>query len=122
MQHFIRFLLALALVALVVPVTSEAHFKLVEPAPWIVENNRGDPQKAGPCGGSNEDWGTPSGIVTELEGGSTMPLKILETIYHPGHYRVALASTRRSSSRPIRRRRRGPATAANGTGRGRCRP
>ena len=48
MQHFIRFLLALALVALVVPVTTDAHFKLVEPAPWSVENQRGDPQKAGP--------------------------------------------------------------------------
>ncbi len=75
-MHFIRFLLALALVALVAPVTTDAHFKLAEPAPWIVENNRGDPQKAGPCGGSNEDWGTPSGIVTELEGCSMMPLKI----------------------------------------------
>ena len=76
MQHFVRFLLVLAVAALVAPATTQAHFKLVEPASWIVENNRGDPQKAGPCGGSNEDWGTPSGVVTELEGGSTMPLKI----------------------------------------------
>ena len=86
MQHFVRFLLVLAVVALVVPATTQAHFKLVEPASWIVENERGDPQKAGPCGGSNEDWGTPSDIVTELVGGSMMPLKIQETIYHPGHH------------------------------------
>ena len=91
MQHFVRFLLVLAVVALVAPAAPEAHFKLVEPAPWIVENERGDPQKTGPCGGSNADWGTPSGIVTEVAGGSLLPLKILETIYHPGHYRVALA-------------------------------
>ena len=91
MQHFARFLLALAVVALVAPTAPEAHFKLVEPAPWIVETERGDPQKAGPCGGSNSDWGTPSNIVTEVAGGSTLTIKIQETIYHPGHYRVALA-------------------------------
>ena len=26
----------------------DAHFKLMEPASWIVENERGDPQKAAP--------------------------------------------------------------------------
>ena len=91
MQHFVRFLVALAVVALVAPTAPEAHFKLVAPAPWIVETERGDPQKAGPCGGSNSDWGTPSDIVTEVVGGSILPIEIQETIYHPGHYRVALA-------------------------------
>ena len=33
----------------------DAHFKLLEPASWLVENDRGDPQKAGPCGGDNTD-------------------------------------------------------------------
>ena len=28
-----------------------AHFKLLEPASWINSDQRGDPQKAGPCGG-----------------------------------------------------------------------
>jgi hypothetical protein len=32
------------------PVQLAAHFKLVEPASWIVENERGDPQKSTPCG------------------------------------------------------------------------
>ena len=90
MQYFVRLLVVFAAVALVAPAI-HAHFKLVEPAPWIVEDDRGDPQKTGPCGGSNTDWGTPSDIVTEVVGGSLLPLKILETIYHPGHYRVALA-------------------------------
>jgi hypothetical protein len=67
------------------------HFRLVEPVSWIVENERGDPQKAGPCGGSNSDWGTPSYVVNEYVGGSNMHLELVETIYHPGHYRVALA-------------------------------
>ena len=68
-----------------------AHFRLLEPASWLVEDERGDPQKAGPCGGSNNDWGEESYIVTPVEGGSMMPLRVRETIYHPGHYRVALA-------------------------------
>src|SRR5262245_33551784 len=68
-----------------------AHFKLVEPASWLIENDRGDPQKAGPCGGSNTDWGKPSYIVGKAMGGQKLHIKVQETIYHPGHYRVALA-------------------------------
>ena len=75
----------------IVPAAAHAHFKLVEPASWLVENDRGDPQKAGPCGGSNTDWGKPSFIVNKVVGGSKLHIKIQETMYHPGHYRVALA-------------------------------
>ena len=46
--------------AIVVPAVAHAHFKLIEPASWIVEDDRGDPQKAGPCGGTNTDAGTPT--------------------------------------------------------------
>lgn len=70
---------------------SAEHFRLLQPASWIVENERGDPQKAGPCGGSNASWGTPSFAVTEVVGGSMLPIQVQETIYHPGHYRIALA-------------------------------
>jgi hypothetical protein len=69
----------------------QAHFRLLEPASWIVENQLGDPQKAGPCGGTNADWGTPTYAVTQAAGGSTMHVKVQETVYHPGFYRVALA-------------------------------
>ena len=31
---------------------TQAHFKLLEPASWLIEDDRGDPQKAGPCGGT----------------------------------------------------------------------
>ena len=67
------------------------HFRLIDPVSWLVTNERGDPQKAGPCGGSNTDWGTPSWVVSEYVGGSMLHLELVETIYHPGHYRVALA-------------------------------
>src|SRR4051812_42481240 len=73
------------------PVVAHAHFKLIEPASWIVEDDRGDPQKAGPCGGTNADWGKPSYAVTKAVGGSMLHVKVQETVYHPGHYRVALA-------------------------------
>jgi len=73
------------------PVVMHAHFKLIEPASWLIEDERGDPQKAGPCGGTNTDYGKPTYAVTQAIGGSKLHLKVLETIYHPGHYRVALA-------------------------------
>src|SRR5262245_25014599 len=85
------FLTAAACAAILAPAPLAGHFRLVEPASWIVENERGDPQKSGPCGGSNTDWGKPSFAVTKATGGSKIHLKVQETIYHPGHYRVALA-------------------------------
>jgi hypothetical protein len=83
--------LALAICLAIASAAAEAHFKLLEPASWIVENDLGDPQKAGPCGGTNSDYGKPSYIVTNAVGGSKLHLKIQETVFHPGHYRVALA-------------------------------
>jgi hypothetical protein len=69
------------------------HFRLLEPISWLVENERGDPQKTGPCGGTNTDWGKPSNVVNEATGGQMLHIKLEETVYHPGHYRVALAAT-----------------------------
>src|SRR5690349_19607212 len=77
--------------ALAAPSVLSAHFRLVAPASWLIEDMRGDPQKSGPCGGSNTDWGKPSNIVSQATGGQKLHLKVEETIYHPGHYRVALA-------------------------------
>jgi len=81
----------LAVVLLLVPVATQAHFKLLAPASWIIEDERGDPQKAAPCGGTNTDFGKPSWAVTQATGGSALHIRVQETIYHPGHYRVALA-------------------------------
>ena len=71
--------------------SASAHFKLLEPTSWLVENERGDPQKAGPCGGTNTDWGKPTYMVAKAVGGQKLHIKVQETVYHPGHYRVALA-------------------------------
>ncbi len=67
------------------------HFRLLEPTSWLIENDRGDPQKAGPCGGTNTDWGEASHVINQAVGGQLLHLMVQETIYHPGHYRVALA-------------------------------
>jgi len=80
----------LALVLLLVPVATQAHFKLLAPASWLIEDERGDPQKAAPCGGTNTDFGKPSWAVTQATGGSALHIRVQETIFHPGHYRVAL--------------------------------
>jgi len=79
--------------ALAVPV-AEAHFKLLAPESAIVENALGDPQKAGPCGGTAADAGTPTNIINKVRGGQKLHLKVQETVFHPGHYRVSLAATR----------------------------
>src|SRR2546426_539452 len=73
---------------------AEGHFKLLAPQSWLVESNLGDPQKAGPCGGTSADAGTPSGVINKVQGGQKLHLKLQETVFHPGHYRVALAATR----------------------------
>jgi hypothetical protein len=91
MTRFTRFYLVAAGLMIAVPAVIHAHFKLLEPASWLIEDNRGDPQKAGPCGGTNIDYGKPSYIIGKAVGGQKLHLKVQETIYHPGHYRVALA-------------------------------
>jgi hypothetical protein len=90
MTQHVRLLSAAALAAAaVLPATVQAHFKLLEPVSAIIEDQRGDPQKAAPCG--NDAKSVASNVVGKAVGGSTIKLKVLETIYHPGHYRVALA-------------------------------
>src|SRR4051794_30636957 len=91
MRAPIRLVIASAVLVAAVPAVTHAHFKLLEPASWIVEDERGDPQKGFPCGGSNTDYGKPSYAITQAVGGSNLHLKVQETIYHPGHYRIALA-------------------------------
>ena len=71
--------------------SAQAHFRLDSPASWIEEDDRGDPQKMAPCGGTVADGGTRTGMITDVTGGSMLRVAIEETIYHPGHYRVALA-------------------------------
>jgi hypothetical protein len=82
-----------AMLVVLVPFAT-AHFRLLEPASALVENNLGDPQKLGPCGGTTANPGMPSGMVTKAQGGQNLHIKVQETVFHPGHYRVALARTK----------------------------
>jgi MYXO-CTERM domain-containing protein len=68
---------------------AEAHFALEEPLAANTQDSQGSPQKTAPCGPS--DAGTPTGSVTTYQAGDTITVTIDEKIYHPGHYRVALA-------------------------------
>lgn len=77
----------LGLGAFAASVTSEAHFTLDAPAATLEQDSLGNPQKAPPCGGD----GTATGDVTVYQSGQNITITINETIYHPGHYRVALA-------------------------------
>ena len=80
------------------PAPLDAHFTLLAPTSWIVESERGDPQKAAPCGADPK--AEASGEISKVTGGSTLHLKVLETVYHPGHYRVALAVNSRDELPP----------------------
>jgi hypothetical protein len=95
-----RILLA-ALAVASLTAAADAHFVLISPAASMAQNRLGDPQKIAPCGGvsANPGRGTPanpgvaSGAVTNVKGGTSLPLMVQESIFHPGHYRVALART-----------------------------
>ncbi len=81
---------------------TSAHFKMLAPTPWLVSNDLGDPQKIGPCGGDlkGQNDAILSKAITKATGGSKLHLKIQETIFHSGHYRVALAVNSRTELPP----------------------
>ncbi len=78
--------------------TSQAHFRLVKPESWRTQNALGLPEKLGPCG--DEPGGTDTGIVTAFQTGQTITVTVDEKIFHPGHYRIALAVNDRSELPP----------------------
>ena len=96
MKPSARFLLVVVGLAMAVQTAASAHFRLLEPTSWLIEGDRGDPQKAGPCGGTNADWGKPSDVIGKAIGGQKLHIKVQETVYHPGHYRIALAVSSRT--------------------------
>lgn len=90
---------ALALAFSSVAAPAAAHFVLEEPENWVEQNGLGDPQKTGPCG--DEGPMRPTGAITAYRTGQTITIRIDETIYHPGHFRVALATSDRSELPPM---------------------
>jgi len=100
MRHRTLAALAVAAAGLAAPASAPAHFILQQPKSAVVENVLGDPQKAGPCGVTEAKPGTPTGEITPLTGGEMLHVKVKETIYHPGFYRIALSVLDRSELPP----------------------
>ena len=56
---------------------ASAHFKLLTPPSWLVTNDLGDPQKAGPCGGDPKPGANDailSKAVTKVTGATMLVL------------------------------------------------
>lgn len=79
----------LALLSLLGPGPARAHFVLQAPESSYQQDFLGDPQKAPPCG--DDGGAVATNMVTALKAGDILTITIDETIFHPGHYRVALA-------------------------------
>lgn len=79
-----------------------AHFILQTPTSWLELQVEGSPQKLGPCGDEFDGTSSaqPTGVVTAYQVGDTITITINETIFHPGHYRIALAQNDRSELPP----------------------
>ena len=88
--------LAIGAAALLMPAAAFSHFQLLEPGNYLVQNELGDPQKLAPCGGTSANAGMPSGMIGQYIGGDMMHIKIKETVFHPGHFRLALAVNSRA--------------------------
>ena len=73
---------------------ARAHFILQAPPSWMSQDSTGLPQKLGPCG--NEGGGSATRAVTAFQSGQAITVTINEVIFHPGHYRIALAVLDRS--------------------------
>ncbi len=80
------------------PTAASAHFFLEEPENWREQGTLGDPQKTGPCG--DEGSAAETGAVTAYQSGQTITIRFRETIFHPGHFRIALATSDRSELPP----------------------
>jgi hypothetical protein len=91
---------AIGAVALLAPSAASPHFVLLEPTNLLVQNEIGDPQKLAPCGGRSNDPGIPTNGIAQARGGDMLHIKIREAIFHPGHYRVALAVNSRDELPP----------------------
>jgi hypothetical protein len=96
MKHLMTGLMTAAALAIGEPALVHAHFTLMEPASWLVENRLGDPQKLGPCGGTTADAGMPTNAIGKVQGNSKLHVKLMETVFHPGHYRISLAVNSRA--------------------------
>ena len=73
--------------------SAHAHFALLQPASALAHEDGG--KGAPPCG-----EGTDSNIVTDVQGGHPLAIRLTEFVYHPGHYRFALSVNSRAELPP----------------------
>lgn len=93
-RHVAFLMAAVGIGAMTATGVADAHFDLIAPPNWMMQAADGSPQKMGPCG--NEAPQTPSNIVTPFRPGQVVTIQFMQTVQHPGHYRVALATTSQS--------------------------
>lgn len=72
---------------------ASAHFQLKAPLPSTAGDMNG--KGAAPCGPD-----APSNVITPVMGGSQIAITVNETVFHPGHYRIALSINSRDEIDP----------------------
>ncbi|HEY3128443.1 MAG TPA: SCE4755 family polysaccharide monooxygenase-like protein [Acidobacteriota bacterium] len=92
-MHARTLLLALGGITVLCSGTAEAHFTLVQPPSSLTTEDGG--KGAPPCG-----EGIASNIVTRVQGGHSLTIKLVEFVPHPGHYRIALSVNSRAELPP----------------------
>jgi hypothetical protein len=73
--------------------TASAHFQLKAPLPSTAGDMDG--KGAAPCGPDAS-----SAVITPVMGGSQIAITVNETVFHPGHYRIALSIDSRDEIDP----------------------
>ena len=68
---------------------AQAHFAQLQPPSALSSENGG--KGAPPCG-----EGTDSNVVTAVQGGHAVAIRLNEFVFHPGHYRFALSVNSRA--------------------------
>jgi MYXO-CTERM domain-containing protein len=84
-------------VLVVASASAQAHFKLNEPVEALLTNATGNPSMGGVANAGNQKdppcgTGDASGMITKVTAGSTLHVKITETVGHGGHYRVSIVN------------------------------
>ena len=80
--------------------STDAHFKLLAPASWLVSNDRGDPQQPRHAAAMRKTKACPVTSSAKPSAAKKPQVRVQETVYHPGHYRVALAVNSRDELPP----------------------
>ena len=99
LRPFVRSAVAVSSFAMIgfLATNARAHFVLTSPPADQEQDSLGMPQKSDPCGQADPGIpAVPTNVVTSVQQGTSITLTVNETIFHPGHYRVALAQDQAS--------------------------